>query len=252
MTPFKAYDQGFEEKISYLVSPLDYRQDWTCPHCFEKLSFVNTTTRTKHFRHQVECPYQTEPETKEHLNLKKYIYENLKPDYDARYEVNIGNRITDVLIKSNNHQIGIECQVTPMSITELHRLEDYFCNNAYIVWILYPKYFIPKTLNNLKEWLNPSPGIYYRLRNFEINLMNLGIVFYYDYDWEILRRLSFVPKISESDEWGEYECSTTFSISDFEVFTPIEMINYMSSKFTMQNNPEWWIYYRQYALEETL
>jgi len=227
--PFRALDKENNSKISYELTPSEYRQEWRCPYCPSKFSFVNTQTKTKHFRHLVKGTYHTEPETKEHLELKRYIYENLKVKYRVEYEYKIGDRIIDVVVFLNEeNMIGIECQVSSISLNEVEeRNKNYESNNTFPIWILYPKYYLRKQLDNFK---------YYRLKIIERELRNSKWLFYYDPKLEILRRNMFEAKYVESDfviysddyntyYADDYECETIFSISDFEIFTPIELVD---------------------------
>ena len=62
------------------------KQTFSCPFCKNKLLFVNSTLRIKHFRHSIKanCPYGNE--TKEHEATKNYVFEELKTRFIMQYK----------------------------------------------------------------------------------------------------------------------------------------------------------------------
>ena len=105
-----------------------------CPNCDQEMIFVNPVADIiKHFRHKVECPYSTEPESIEHIEMKGFLKRNIP---GARVEVKIGRRIADILIED----IVIECQASSITLRELkERTYDYNNNGYWVLWILHWK-----------------------------------------------------------------------------------------------------------------
>lgn len=135
--PFIAINEKDERYVSYELTPIEYRQDWRCPQCDGKFSFVDCVTRIKHFRHLVEHHCQWEPESKEHLELKKLVYDTLKFGFFVDYEVRIGNNIADVVATRNHQKFAIECQVSPVSsLAVLLKNQEYLREGFSPIWIL--------------------------------------------------------------------------------------------------------------------
>jgi len=215
--PFIAIDSLTDRRISYELKPKEYRQDWWCPHCFEMLSFVNTITKTKHFRHPPHPDCRYEPETKEHLDLKKYIFEDLKYSNKVEYEHKAGNRIADVMAFLPTMLIAFEAQVSSIPLSEfLNRTKNYLENKIYPIWILHPK-------NHLRFYRGYKWEFYYRVS--KLGVLSRGVPWILWYWDNSLVKFEFKPKIGINpfdDE--EYECSTIFSIRVTEKYTPREVI----------------------------
>jgi len=111
------------------------RIPWFCPHCFEQMVFVDANTRTKHFRHLVICPYETEPESRTHLETKKFFCDYYK---DAIPEYRVGNKIIDVFVPSE--KIGIECQVSSISYEKVkERIDNAKQYGILLIWVWFGK-----------------------------------------------------------------------------------------------------------------
>ena len=228
----RALDKEGNPKISYELSPSEYYQEWKCPLCSSKLTFINCQKKIKHFRHEVICPYEMEHESKEHRELKKYIYENLKSKYNVDYEYKIGNGIADVVIfLPKEVKIAIECQVSSISYDEwIDRNRNYRHNRTFPIWILHLKNF----LKQIDEDDIVEP--YCRLKAIERAEMYNPWKLYYDPNYGgFLKRIaeakpkinSYLGTIWDGDiriDVGD-ECKTIFSIIDFEILTPIELID---------------------------
>lgn len=101
-----------------------------CPHCEGEMVFTHGTLVIPHFRHKTNCPYATEPESEQHLNMKAFM-KKLFPT--AELEKKIANRINDVCFGD----IAIECQVSPISETEIYeRTRDYNNSGKSVFWLL--------------------------------------------------------------------------------------------------------------------
>jgi competence CoiA-like predicted nuclease len=208
--PFVAVAEDGRKYISYQLQPVQERQIWLCPHCGSRMSFVSTEIRIKHFRHRTQSGIcaSYEPETKEHLELKKFGYEKFKSlGYSCNYEEKIGNRIADVTIKKGI-TLPIECQFSPLAVQEVEqKVEDYE-----IAGVARPLYILYAGVNFLRK--EESLKRVYRLRRVEVEFE--GKEWWIYYDNHILRELHFMPKFRRGykDEWEEVDkfCSTLFLI----------------------------------------
>jgi len=107
------------------------REEFHCQECDGIMRFVNAMFKIKHFRHKVECPYETEPETQEHLRMKLYFKELYN---NAELEVRVGKNLrrADVLVGD----VVIECQHSPISVKEMvERTKDHNKYSKYVLWI---------------------------------------------------------------------------------------------------------------------
>lgn len=147
--PFRAVQFLEDEKtISEEYFPEDVKKQWIeegqtfhCPHCLSEFILVAGSETIRHFRHKVECPYHYEPETQEHLQMKKWVYENIPKHNNIKfkqYEYKIEKNIADVYFELNTGiKIVIECQCTPISPKEMEeRTNKYSKNNVYVLWLL--------------------------------------------------------------------------------------------------------------------
>jgi len=123
------------------------QQELLCPHCRRKVLFVNPSEEIiKHFRHKTECPYQTEPETQEHIRMKLFFLDTIQKANQIKSivpEHKIENSIADlfVVLKDNN-KIAIECQYSGLTRREwVKRTIKYNKHGIYVLWI-YHKEFI--------------------------------------------------------------------------------------------------------------
>lgn len=76
--PLRAMAFTGQKYLADEIKETQKRVPWFCPHCYSKMSFVDATTKIKHFRHHVPCPYEVEPESKEHLEMKKFFCDYYK------------------------------------------------------------------------------------------------------------------------------------------------------------------------------
>ena len=73
--PFVALDKNGIRKCSLDLTPDQYRQPWFCQLCKTEMMFVDAQLRRKHFRHHVDHGCEFEAESKEHLEMKKELFE---------------------------------------------------------------------------------------------------------------------------------------------------------------------------------
>ena len=94
-----------------------------CPDCQTSVILVAGTRRVHHFRHRsnVECTYDSEPETMEHAQGKVHIYNWLKKKYpeakvELEYKIKETNQRADVfVIFPDREKWAFEIQCSPIS-----------------------------------------------------------------------------------------------------------------------------------------
>ena len=204
--PLKALNSDGLEAISYELAPANYRQDWHCPHCQDPMSFVNANTRIKHFRHLVDRQCDVEPESEEHLILKRKMFDIFaQHHFTCKYEVRVGDGIADVLATGTNHTYAIECQVSSISPDKvLARNENYDKSNVGYFWVLHPENYL-NTVGD-REYL-------FRLKLIERAFMDEPWLLYYNPDSEWPEHIYLKPKYSKGGYWSEPGyCKTIFLI----------------------------------------
>jgi len=111
------------------------KDEFICPECREKVIFVDSKIKIKHFRHKVASDCSFEQETIEHEEMKKYVQELLKLDESA-IEFPLGFAKPDIFIKELN--IAIEVQYSNIPLEKfLIRTNNYTKNNIYVIWIFH-------------------------------------------------------------------------------------------------------------------
>lgn len=126
----KAINENGLIKISWL-DKIDVEERFFCPECKQEVIFVNATFKIKHFRHKVENNCDPEPETEKHLEMKKFMMENLGWDKN-NLEVGLGFARPDLYKDS----IAIEVQHSPLTYYKfMERTKNYADNNIYVLWI---------------------------------------------------------------------------------------------------------------------
>lgn len=117
-----------ESDLPYIQS---IKEKFVCPNCKGEMMFVDAMKKIKHFRHFTDCPYETEPETERHLEMKALI-KHLFPS--AILENRIGERINDATVPE--YKVAIEVQCSNISEYEiLERTHDYNSNGYSVLWI---------------------------------------------------------------------------------------------------------------------
>ena len=130
-----------ENYISILKADLDNiklnKELLICSDCKNKLVFVDAIYKIKHFRHLINNNCSSEPESEEHLQMKKIMCEFLHLNLKESVEIKLPfGQKPDVLIKEQ--KIAIECQASPISTKKLiERTINYVSNGYYPFWIFY-------------------------------------------------------------------------------------------------------------------
>ncbi|WP_246938528.1 competence protein CoiA [Bacillus pinisoli] len=116
-----------------------------CSECEKPVTFFSGQKQVPHFRHDkiLNCVYESEPETKEHLEGKIQIYNWLKelfPDaqVEMEYKIQETNQRADVMaILPNGKRIAVEMQCSRISGNEwLDRHNLYKSVGIQDVWVL--------------------------------------------------------------------------------------------------------------------
>jgi len=205
----RAIDNTGTEYTSYLVSDVIRKIELLCPSCKQKLVWVNSDVKVKHFRHLTTCQYNTEPESKEHIEMKKEIYELIKNNNNTQeivYEKTVKNRIADIYLKDKaGQQIVVECQCTKITAKEMsQRTKDYNDNNIYVLWILNTKNF--NAIDNLDTWSNKKLNKIVRVSNLEKELHKtyFGRVYYFD----VIKKCLYGTHFETYSNYKSYEFYT--------------------------------------------
>tara|TARA_Y100000310_G_scaffold335388_1_gene417310 strand:+ start:1239 stop:1970 length:732 start_codon:yes stop_codon:yes gene_type:complete len=220
--PLRAIDKLGNNYMSYKF-PIEKRQDILCPNCDSNFIFVDAELKIKHFRHEAYEGCESEPETEEHLNYKKRMFDILKKDKintDVQLEYKIGNQIADVYCKHGNLIYVIECQCSIISLEEVkRRTQGWKEKNVYLLWIWGVKYFGLDT---------------------KTNYFNVSSVIRNKYSFYTMNPLTVIEKvnISSADRWieetdfggGYYKYYKTKRELEFEEIYNPKIVPYYSMK----------------------
>lgn len=129
---------------------------WICPGCDSEVIYHRNVSglRTQHFVHKTKCPYETEPESEIHINLKRWCYENINADKkyvpDSQF---IGDQKPDVLLEINKNKVAIECQCSKISLSNLiERTRKYTEKGIYVLWIFSGEYINPLNIMVIEDY----------------------------------------------------------------------------------------------------
>jgi competence CoiA-like predicted nuclease len=136
-----------------------------CPVCDGRMVFVNPTMNIiKHFRHEVTCPYldRYEPETEEHLEMKKFFFEEI-PKFNRvsmiKTEFSVAGNVADVYFEKsdslqNLFKIAVECQVSYLTMKSVReRTARYNKSGIHVLWVLHDKNFFNRNMRSAEDWL---------------------------------------------------------------------------------------------------
>jgi competence CoiA-like predicted nuclease len=172
--PLRAMAFTGQKYLSYELRDDLKRVPWFCPHCFGKMVFVDADLKIKHFRHFVECPYETEPESQTHLEIKQFIYEAYR-DCGAELEKRLGNKITDVFVPNLNNGTCFEVQLSPISEEEMCEREENASSFKYGLFWVFSEWDIEKIA---RDW-GYYPVVYRLKRKHQHVLENGGTIYEY-------------------------------------------------------------------------
>jgi len=83
-----------------------------CPFCRGKMIFVDGKLIVKHFRHEVACDVDHNPESDSHIRMKEYFikkYGLSVDDVEVLFEFNGGKRVADVYLRKFKVVVEIQC-----------------------------------------------------------------------------------------------------------------------------------------------
>lgn len=148
-----------------------------CPACDKPYEYCHGKVKSPYFRHidKEQCKYKySEPETEEHINGKRDLYEWIKVQAGVTDAVLEGwipetKQRPDIMFKYYGKQCVIEYQCTPISSEYYERHELYEAAGIKDIWIcgtqkyfqFYHKGYGIKQINILEE----QCGIYYNSKN---------------------------------------------------------------------------------------
>jgi len=139
-----SYDKKYYDIIK------ENKDNLICPHCNKKLIFVDGTFVIKHFRHHKLSDCSFEPETKEHIQMKKFFCKFFKLNPLINLEVNLGFAIPDIYIPKE--KIAIEVQRSELSYKKfIERTENYTKNGIYVLWVFHEDLVKENVSNTLKK-----------------------------------------------------------------------------------------------------
>lgn len=224
--PFIALNQIGQRSVSYELPAGLYRQPWVCPQCGQAMLFVDCSTRLKHFRHISRSTCEWEPESAEHLILKKRMFEFFQEKgASCQYEQKIGEGLADLKITTDGGAtIAVECQISPISYEALERRTlNYRRAGASVMWILYPKYYL-----QIARFYGGQPC--YRLR--ELERLEMGRVLYYNKATGMPERLWFKQKWAR----GGGQCSSLYFLQRRERLNYQRIISYIYTAAAKSKN----------------
>ncbi len=123
-----------EENFIDYEQVLNNKDNFICSACKKKVVFVNPETEiAKHFRHYKKSDCDTEPETINHLNMKKFILKKLNLTKE-NLEYPLGFARPDIYIPKE--RVAIEVQNSSLTLKKFkERTENYTKNDIYVLWI---------------------------------------------------------------------------------------------------------------------
>ena len=129
----------FKKRYISFIDDIDINKRYFCCACKERMMFVNALLKIKHFRHYSKCPWEHEPESKEHLDMKKFFYDNYSNiKLEVPFNLNGIKRQADVYYEDK--KIIIECQASKISSKEMiNRIEDYNKLGIAVMFVFHKK-----------------------------------------------------------------------------------------------------------------
>lgn len=200
--PLKAFCEELKRDVMYnefLFIDIPRKGHYKCPFCDSKMVPVNGKFSIHHFRHKIICPYQTEPESQTHINMKDIFYRIIplrNKVNKIEIEKKIGHSIADVYCEIDGKKIAIECQCSRITISDWEkRNEKYSSEGVYVLWVLLKKGYMQKVrkIDLMLQQLNFGRcGCFYIQRIDECSIQN----YHYrksffkgsDNEWHIVRK----------------------------------------------------------------
>ncbi|SJZ81088.1 competence protein CoiA [Pilibacter termitis] len=128
---------------------LEKREEfWLCPSCLSPVRLKVGKVKTAHFAHLAkhDCAAFSEPESEEHLNLKRVFYQWGKNAQLEMYLPELQQR-PDCLL---HERICLEIQCSRLSLDRLiERTENYLAKHYQVFWLLDEKFPLKNNLSPL-------------------------------------------------------------------------------------------------------
>lgn len=148
----KSYISWNEEDYKFILL---HKKEFICPSCNSDVEFVDGIEKIKHFRHKTLSECEWEPESQNHLAMKKYVKEFLNiPDKDI--EVDLGWAKPDLILRQNEFKgfIAIEVQHSKIAVKKfLERTKNYTEHKIPVLWIF------DESILNTKETEQDIPAL---------------------------------------------------------------------------------------------
>ena len=130
----KNYISWNEQDYKFIIK---HKREFICPSCKAEVEFVDGIEKIKHFRHKTLSECEWEPESQNHLTMKKYIKEFLNiPDEDIEVDLNWAK--PDLVFRQKEFKgfIAIEVQHSKITIRKfLERTKNYTDHEIPVLWI---------------------------------------------------------------------------------------------------------------------
>jgi hypothetical protein len=136
------------------------RDNFICPHCKSRVIFVDGIEVIKHFRHYTVSECEWEGETKNHLEMKKFVKEFFNiPDDDIEFD--FGWARPDLVLRQDNKIIAIEVQHSKIAVKKfLERTKNYASHNIPVLWIFDGDMLISKEEQDIPALLREAHDLY--------------------------------------------------------------------------------------------
>lgn len=206
------------------------QNQFICIGCGSELTYHRNIAgvKTQHWVHKTDCPFETEPETKEHIQLKEWIYKKLKVETKYKPDsVFVGNQKPDIYVENGEKKIAIEIQCSKISYEDfMQRTKDYTTKGICVFWILGNKYFkgdkdrkrvsiVEKAIHQLHYG-----SIVYSTNNLVLELINY----------------KFVPCIGYKEDFREFGGYEYFLKSTKKLIAKANILNFELRTFSNQRN----------------
>jgi len=210
------------------ASETDERKNYYCPYCKNIVRLWKPSSKIDHFKHKTKKDCAPEPETKEHHQGKKYLYDLLNKSYDTvilepTCFLQYGFK-PDIYVEDKNYNIMIEYQCSPITRNEIiRRTKAYTKHGMYTLWILGIKKF-DVVFNGVRKVKDMEK---------QLHQMFFGWVYYLGNDMLFRQKFKSFSKMKYANDYAarhfgacdhEYFYKTKREIVDVEYFDSMHLI----------------------------
>jgi len=158
----------YNEEIYYspeIEEDFGKNNKFTCICCKQELIFHRDICgiKTQHWNHKSNCNYETEPESKEHIIKKKWLYDNISDIY-KKYKpdsIMIGDQKPDILLELVSQKVAVEIQCSSISYEKwLERTKKYAKKGIFVFWV-FGQNFLENMEGNEKRISRVEKEIHY-------------------------------------------------------------------------------------------